>query len=591
MATWLKSANFNGVNGSKFSIQLSYDILEQSKANNSSTIRYYLYVQSVDNYSASGSMAYSYINGLEVWAFDSIARNDYKFIGQKDEIIYHNEDGTQIAYYSASANTPWDLGSASLSGSFNLPKIDRYPQIITAPDFTDEEDPTITYTTISGFEGATYQACISLDGTTDNINYRSVNLVDGAYTFELTTTERNILRNATPNSNTLSVTFIIKTTVTENNETTNYYSKVQKQMTIVNANPTFTHSESETNSKVVALLGSGATTVIQNASILQVSISPTALKGASISSVKATSGDFSETKTTSPYTFTIPMKQQNISIVVTDSRNNTYYGVITKTIIEYAPVKLNVYKFERENPTSSNIIVNLEGVYTQTTFGSTANVPTIKWKLNDGSYATIPSSAYVIDTTTNKIKLVDYELTNTLVYTSQGYFSVELSDLLTSSEETEILVLKGIPTFDYGEHDLQVNGDLFVADTNRENAVNVKEKLECLYDITTDGGEVKLPYKIDNKDVYMKRLSTTKYTGTTATLNANISTYTKIWIDVSQSYVVNTNSNISIGLFQYGSSTDWIRAYFYNGNVSVFFGSDWNNITSDIVVTLIYQKT
>ena len=43
MATILKEANFKGKNGSHFKIRLSYD-LSQSQANNTSTIKYYLYM-------------------------------------------------------------------------------------------------------------------------------------------------------------------------------------------------------------------------------------------------------------------------------------------------------------------------------------------------------------------------------------------------------------------------------------------------------------------------------------------------------------------------------------------------------------------
>lgn len=385
--------------------------------------------------------------------------------------VEHNDDGTKTTTISANAYNNYLGFNISFSGDGVLPKIDRYPQILTAQDFTDEENPTITYTKVMGFQNATLYGCISLDETTDNVPYRELVVEDGQYTFELTNAERNTLRNATPNSNTLPVTFILKTTVGNNN----YYSKLQKNMTIVNADPTFTHSEVELNQKVIDVLGSSsATQTVQNVSQLQITITPTAYKGASISSVRITHNDTEpETKTTSPYVFTKNVKGSIFGVVVTDSRNNACADLIGIPAIEYTPVKINSYSLVRQNSTSSNIILNLQATYTQTTFGSTANVPTVKWKLDDGSYTTIPSSAYTIDTTNKTLTISNYTLSNVLPYTSKGYFSIEVSDLLTSAIENDILVIKGIPTFDYGEHDLKVNGDLYVADTTGSNAKNV----------------------------------------------------------------------------------------------------------------------
>ena len=41
------------------------------------------------------------------------------------------------------------------------------------------------------------------------------------------------------------------------------------------------------------------------------------------------------------------------------------------------------------------------------------------------------------------------------------------------------MVTKGIPTFDAGEHDFQVNGDLFIADENRNNKINASEIIKA----------------------------------------------------------------------------------------------------------------
>lgn len=558
--------------------QIGYDLISQSVSNYSSTLKVYGVLNVTGNYvswssgtarvwNTTNNLSTGYSNGSYVLAQETIT-------------IPHSADGTRSIYIGGALTTSY-VSSGEIGGTAVLPKIERYPQILNAPNFNDEENPTVTYSTVSGFSDAVYKICISLNGTSDSIAFRDVELSDGEYTFNLTTAERNLLRNATPNSNELDVIFWLRTT----SDNINYDSKVTKKMSIVNANPTFTHSEVELNQKIINVLGNSATTVVQNVSELRVTITPTALKGASIASVNVGHGNLSITKTNPPYTFDVPIVQEVTGVLVTDSRNNKYAGIFRKTLIEYTPVKLNAFSFERENPTSSNIIVNIEGDYTQKTFGSTANTPVIKWKLDNGSYLTIPSSAYVIDTTNNKIRLVDYELTNALVYTSSGYFSIQLSDLFTSSEETEILVLKGIPTFDYGEHDLQVNGDLYVADINRENPVNVLEAIEEAKTRIYSTTETAIGEWIDGSTVYRKCFQTTNV-GNTFTITHGITNY-----GVTVNYMISashpTNNASYVGGERSTSNYPLYMININNTNINCYQSgfNDWN-----IYVVLEYTK-
>lgn len=398
--------------------------------------------------------------------------------------VSHKEDGTlsgyAYAYFtkgqttSSFAPNSGGIGTSTIA----LTPIDRYPMILTAPDFNDEESPTVTFSTSLGFSNATVEIAIKLsESASPLISYRQVDLQTGSYTFNFTQEERNTLRNATPNSNNLEFVYTLRTTV--GNDV--YFSHAKRQMTIINAQPTLTYSDTETNQKVIDVIGYSYDYVIENASILEITALPTALKGASISSVTLRYGTtYRETKTTSPYVFTVPIKNSNeIIFDVVDSRGSNLSLAYYKNLINYTPVSfaLDDLSFERDNPTSSDIIVNFEGNYLQTTFGSTANVPTIKWKLGTGSYTTIPSTEYTIDTTNNKITITNYELSNALDYREKGTFWLELSDLLTSASNSHD-VLPGIPTFDYGKNDLKVNGDLFIADTVGENSVNVLERIQ-----------------------------------------------------------------------------------------------------------------
>lgn len=466
---------------------------DQSKETNTTTYQLKT-VMSMQGYYNQWSFdsANAYLDDSQkVYGYTTFYRGDTT-IQEITRTSEHNADGSSKTVQFYSAFYASFGGGGESTPQITFPKIDRYPIITNAPNFTDEENPTITYSTIMGFNNATLYGCISVDGTTDTVPYRQLVVEDGTYTFNLTTAERNSLRSATPNSNTLTVTFILKTTVGN----TNYYSTLQKNMTIVNANPTYTYTIEEQNANVISVLGTDdASTIIENASQVEITITPTAYKSATISNVKLTHNNTTETKTSSPYVFTKDVKANLFGIKVTDSRTNYVENTITKTFISYTPVKINSYSLVRQNSTSSNIILNLQATYKQTTFGNTANVPTVKWKLDSGSYTTIPSSAYTIDTTNNTLTITNYTLSNVLPYTSKGYFSLEVSDLLTSNVENDILVIKGIPTFDYGEHDLKVNGDLYVADTTGDNAVNVLNEINSVVESGNNSNGKWVKYK------------------------------------------------------------------------------------------------
>lgn len=479
MATTLKESKFGGSNGSHFKIRLSYD-LSQSQANNTSTIKYYLYMISMDGYSGSGATAKGYINGSQVGTFTSIGVNTTKEIGTKTVTVTHNNDGTKSVSYSASVDTPWSLGDASLSGTLTLPTIKRQANITSAPDFTDEENPTITYTNPLGNSVTGLVACISLTGEADDISYRDIPKTGTSYTFELTEAERNVLRQATTNSTSRSIKFFVRTNING----TNYYSSLQRTLTIVNANPTQTVSVTETNQNVISVLGndSTATYVVQNASELQFASTPSTLKYATVKNVSLYhNGTLKQTITTSPYSFTPTKAETNaFNVITTDSRNLQANNEVkwTANYIEYIPIDITQYSFKRYNPTSSNIVLNATIKYKQTTFKNTANVPTIKWKVGEeGTLNTISSSDYTIDTTNDTITITNLILSNVLSYQSSEEMYLYANDLLT--EDTEhFLVTKGIPTIDAGEHDFKVNGELYIADRNGENAVDVGKAIE-----------------------------------------------------------------------------------------------------------------
>lgn len=480
MATILKEAKFNGANGSHFKIRLSYD-LSQSQANNTSTIKYYLYMISMDGYSGSGATARGYINGGQVGTFTSIGVNATKQIGTKSITVTHNNDGTKSVSYSASVDTSWSLGDASLSGTLTLPKINRLATVTSASDFTDEENPIIEFKNPAGFSVYPY---LNFYDDNNQLVYQLIrNSVSATspYKWNITTEERNALWLATNKQKKYTVNVGVDTY----NGTTKLGNNSKPQtMSYINAEPTQSTTFTEQNQKVIDILGaSTAETLIQNVSKVKLSSTPTVKKGATVSKILFEHNNLSTEDKESPYEYPFDVVNSKFKVTIVDSRGYSIPTEYTKSIIEYMPINIDSFSFKRENPTSSNIKLNAKISYKQTSFNSVNNAPTIAWKMTaDGQLNTLTADDYVVDSENNTITISNLILSNILSYKQDNRFYLYVNDLLTKDEEN-LFVTQGIPTFDAGEHDFQVNGTLNIADENREN-------IKTLLDYTHPVGEV-----------------------------------------------------------------------------------------------------
>ena len=110
--------------------------------------------------------------------------------------------------------------------------------------FIVQANPTITYSNPAGNSASSLQACISLTGANADVGYRDISKTGTSYTFNLTTAERNVLRNACTTSNSRKVTFFVRTVIGGNT----FYSTIERTLTIVNANPSFSASNLSSSS-------------------------------------------------------------------------------------------------------------------------------------------------------------------------------------------------------------------------------------------------------------------------------------------------------------------------------------------------------
>ena len=472
--SWQAVASYNWQPGTGFSITFYLDAKysSQSIINNNTTIQTRL--RSVINQGSGSGYNYAFtcsyaptVSGSGLWTLET------ETITSGGDTISHNNDGTKTITLSASARINGISLNISFSGDAILPKINRYATLTSAPDFNDEANPKITFTKNVASGAVVYAGIFNSTGTTAYASYRDISsyVSTGEYTFNLTNTERTALRNATSSSKTLQVMFKLYTTISG----TNFDGgNITKTMTIINATPTLTNATfSEQNAKVSALLGSSGTTVVQNASTIRFGITATALKSATITKVVATHNNVPQTDTSSPYSFDIAIKTGTITAVATDSRANTS-STYTKTwsgnnYIEYKPVSIDVLSFKRQTETSGVIILNLTATYYQKTFGSTANVPIVKWKKDNGSWTTLTSSQYTI--ANNQLTVSNLSLGNQVDYEHEATFYLSIEDKLSSAQDNRKVTI-GIPTLELGKNDVKVNGQLYTDNIKTKNMLD-----------------------------------------------------------------------------------------------------------------------
>lgn len=318
----------------------------------------------------------------------------------------HNSDGTGTCYIAGRIQGPSGTSQSSSictgSATVTLDKINRYATISSATNFTDEQNPTIKYSNPAGNNVTSLMACISLTGSTDNISYRNIPMTGSSYTFSLTEEERNTLRQATPNSNTLRVYFYVKTVL--GSET--FYQNISATMTIVNANPTFSMAYLDTNSTTTNITGNNQQ-IIQNNSTLQINITNAqALKYATLSSASVNINGNTQSASISGTSVTFNVGTINVSsnlsvpVTVTDSRGNTTTQTLSVTVLPYSlPTAIITLERESNYYTETNLTVNAD--YSSLDNNNTITIQYQIKKESDSSYGSLVTIQDNVETTFN----------------------------------------------------------------------------------------------------------------------------------------------------------------------------------------------
>lgn len=352
---------------SKSYFYVSWSQTSQSVANNTTSISWTAGIytgtsSSHDNFFSNAVKIYDiYINGTKVYAggtWSNIKTGGNHDLASGTIDVPHNSDGAKSVDMSISA---WTYSSSNYSGSanFTLETIPRQATINNATDFNDESNPTITYTNSAGDSVTTLQACIALTESSAQSNpivsWRDISKTGSSYTFNLTTAEREALRNAMSTQKTRNVWFFVKTILGGNT----YYSYKIASFSIVNANPFIdTIDYADINSATTDLTNDDHV-IIQGLSRLQFQMwDVEALKGATLTTLSINiNGNIVTTPFTgtsivsTTYTYGEVDVSENTTAVLTltDSRGNSSSYNVPLTIWEYSQPTAIITEYRESN--------------------------------------------------------------------------------------------------------------------------------------------------------------------------------------------------------------------------------------------------
>jgi hypothetical protein len=426
-------------------IQFKWTIISQSIEKNETRIAWSITAEGRGKYSQYNAGNFKVlINGAEVY-FSSkrITTTPGLKIAEGEQTLSHKDDGTCSFTAYAEAGIYTYAVNCTGSATFTLDTIPRAAKITAAPDFNDEENPTINYTNLAGSVVTALEACISLDGAADDVAYRAIPIAGTSYTFKLTEAERNVLRNATA-GNSRTVIFYVRTTING----VKYHETAYKTLTIVNADPIIDPHIMDDNEATYNLTGGEA--LIRYFSDATFETGARAQKGATLTSQSVTCGGVTIKEATGTFPGVL---SGSFVFTATDSRGNTTTLPVEVPFVDY--IKLSCSIGNNKPDTDGNFTLVASGTCFNgdiASAGSNDLYVLYRYKASGGAFS---------DWMDMSISKGDNAYTATANFTGLDYrttyiFQCRAGDLVTTATTDEVAI-KAIPVFDWSGEDFNFN--------------------------------------------------------------------------------------------------------------------------------------
>ena len=387
--------------------------------------------------------------GIEVYTAPRVSYTSKVFPAIKGSVsgsitVTHGLDG-KLSVPVSITTAIFDDVPITTSGTWELDANPRGAVLNTAPNFNDEESPTITYTNYGGSNVSSIQACITFEGNNADIAYRDIPKTGGTYTFNLTDAERKKLRQYSANAYEKQIGFYLKTVV----DGLTFYSKMWRSFYIVNAAPTLSPTIEDTNTTTLALTGD-KNKIIKGYNTIKFNNGATLKKEATVASQNVVCGSVKASAASG----TIANVESNVfKFALYDSRGAYVEQTVTKTLIDYVKLTNNLTV---TNPTTDGVAyVTVKGNYFNGSFGAVANTLSIQYRMKQDNKnftewktsnktPTISGNTYTLSTSFTELN-----------YLSSYTFEFRVADKLNTITKSK--TVKTTPVYDWSDEDFNFN--------------------------------------------------------------------------------------------------------------------------------------
>ena len=427
--------------------KLAWERTGTSVANNTSTVKWTLSCHGGNSGWYAERTLKAVINGKSVFSKTSRVERYAGTIDSGTVTIKHNADGTKSFSMSLEVAVFTSAVNCKGSGTGVLTAIPRAATLSSATNFTDESNPTITYSNAAGTAVDSLLAYIyAKDDKTILVDGKTLTKTGTSFTFALTTAEITKLRDTCGDSKSIIVKFYIKTTI---GGTAYWSSAIDKTFSIVNAQPTVTCSAYDSNPVAVALTGNSAT-IIKGFNAVYVSMTSTAKKGGTIVNEYITNNGKIHDITSGTIT---NVTNGSFSFYAEDNRGFTKTTTITLPMINYVPLTCNI---NAQMTAEGKLTFKANGNYFNGTFGAQDNSLELFYRYKD-EYGEYTEWIAVNESLTGNANVYSYTGTvEGLDYQQTYTVQVKVKDKIKSVNSAEKKV-NAYPVFDWGEKDFNFN--------------------------------------------------------------------------------------------------------------------------------------
>ena len=316
-----------------------------------------------------------------------------------------------------------------------------------------------------------------------NVVVRTTNS-NGTYTFVTTEAENDKLYNSIPKAKNgkyrIAVVCNDLGSTRWSNDTVGYKTYYTVE---TDCKPTISITAIDINNDSIALTGSNSR-VIKYISNVKATITATAKKGSTISSQKISCGD-GNSGTGSTVVF-YNVESGKFTGIVTDSRGYSASKDINLTLVDYVKLTLNIDVY-RPSPTTGNVVAKYNGNYFNKNFGKVDNELNLKYHYKEhlngiwSDWITLnPSkSGNTYSNGSSPINLgTDFD------YKKDYDFEFLVNDKIYNQNEISAFqtVVSGMPIFDWGENDFNINGELKLYETSiMRHIANILYPVNSIY--------------------------------------------------------------------------------------------------------------